>query len=50
MSYSHITVARINKDTTDYIERFTNRATTQTEEAEQLFAKGTKVIRWDARQ
>jgi len=44
MSYSHITVARINKDTADYIERFSNRVSSQTEETTQLFNTNTKVI------
>jgi len=44
MAYDHITVARINKDTTDYIERHTTRVSSQTEETTQLFNTNTKVI------
>jgi uncharacterized protein YoxC len=44
MAYSHITVARINKDTADYIERFNTRISTTTDEAHELFNKGTRVI------
>ena len=50
MSYSHITVARINKDTTDYIERFNTRThipspNDATEDTTmQIFTKNTRVI------
>ena len=44
MSYDHITVARINKDTADYIERFESRISTTTDEAEQIFNTNTKVF------
>lgn len=44
MSYFHTTVSRINHDTETYIERHTNRVSTQTEETAQLFNTNTKVI------
>ena len=50
MSYSHITVARINKDTADYIERFNTRThipspNDATEDTTmQIFTKNTRVI------
>lgn len=44
MSYFHTTVSRINHDTETYIERHTNRVSTQTEETTQLFNTNTKVI------
>jgi chemotaxis signal transduction protein len=44
MSYEHITVARINKDTADYIERFNTRVTSTTEEADKIFVDNTKVF------
>lgn len=44
MSYIHTTVARINKDTADYTERFNTRISTQTEETTQLFNANTKMI------
>jgi hypothetical protein len=44
MSYDHITVARINKDTAEHIERTNSRITTQTEETEQIFHANTRVI------
>jgi len=44
MAYDHITVARINHDTAKYIERFNTRISTTTDEAHELFNKGTRVI------
>ena len=44
MSYFHTTVARILHDTETYIERHTNRVSTQTEETTQLFNTNTKMI------
>lgn len=50
MSYSHITVARISKDTADYIERFNTRThipspNDATEDTTmQIFTKNTRVI------
>ena len=50
MSYSHITVARINTDTADYIERFSTRTNIPspndaTEDTTmQIFTKNTRVI------
>ena len=44
MSYSHITVARINKDTADYIERFGNHISTTNEEMHKIFTDNTRVI------
>ena len=44
MSYFHTTVARILHDTETYIERHTNRVSTQTDETTQLFNTNTKMI------
>jgi hypothetical protein len=44
MSYDHTTVARINKDTSEFIERRDSRISTTHEEAEQIFNAKTKVI------
>jgi chemotaxis signal transduction protein len=44
MSYEHITVARINKDTADYIERFDTRVVSTTEEADKIFTDNTRLI------
>ena len=44
MSYFHTTVARINTDTADFIERFNNRVSTQTEEDWKLFEDNTRVV------
>jgi len=47
MSYIHTTVARINKDTADYIERFNNRVLTTddaTKDAMQIYINNTRVF------
>jgi len=44
MAYDHITVERINKDTADYIKRFSTRVDVLSDEAQELFIKSTKVI------
>ena len=44
MSYDHITVARINKDTTAYLERWKTQAVAMDEETLKIFNTNTRVI------
>jgi hypothetical protein len=44
MSYDHITVARINKDTSDYLARWQTQAVAMDEETLKIFNTNTRVI------